>query len=78
MWKRPIKDMENYAVDIMIKAYEAYSYFTNECKYRGIRLRKKGNPWARAMEDVTVMEVDSPRSVRPSSRSTTPRVSPPK
>lgn len=39
-WMRPIKDMERYAWDIMMKALDGYKCFLNECKHRDIKLRK--------------------------------------
>jgi len=40
VWKRPKKDMKQNALNIIIKSFYAYKYFLNECKTRGVRLRR--------------------------------------
>ena len=43
-WKKPKKDVKQDAWNILIKSFDAYNCFLNECKHRGVRLRKKANP----------------------------------
>ena len=39
-WKRPNKNVRENAWDILMKAFDAYNCFLNECKHRKVRLRR--------------------------------------
>lgn len=43
-WKNPKKNVKQDAWNILMKSFDAYNCYLNECKHREIRLREKINP----------------------------------